>query len=290
MFAMQPKGLFGQRRKNGQGILPGDQPDYGMGGFPGVPQGVPMPHNLPQNANAGRKRGGLFGSGVPAGDVLYALGGALAGDGGAAVSEIRERKMAPLIEQAKRQAEYEDFVRKEQWKRDNPAPVNNDTVADYEFIRQRLGEEDAQKYLKNKASPPLWRQGPDGQFYPMATPQVPTAPVGKLTPITGGAATPAQPPFGGSGFIPPQRLKSGAMTSGRRTPEGNIAVGGVRNSKHLTGEAVDYDGPDLNAVLAEARALPGVRRAFIHKGHVHTEGDGWAAPYYGKNGTRGLNR
>lgn len=78
------------------------------------------------------------------------------------------------------------------------------------------------------------------------------------------------------------------MTSGRRTPEGNSAVGGVQGSKHLTGEAADYDGPDLNALLTEVRGLPGVRRAFIHRGHVHSEGQGWNVPYYGKNGTRGL--
>lgn len=102
---------------------------------------------------------------------------------------------------------------------------------------------------------------------------------------------PLRPPFpAAKGFVPPQRLISGAMTSGRRTPEGNIAVGGVSGSAHLTGEAADYDGPDLNALLAEAKRLPGVRKAFIHKGHVHTEGNGWTAPYYGKNGTRGLNK
>lgn len=92
------------------------------------------------------------------------------------------------------------------------------------------------------------------------------------------------------GYVPPQRLKSGAMTSGRRTPRGNKDVGGVPNSAHLTGEAVDYDGPDLNALLQEARQLPGVRKAFIHRGHVHTEGNGWQAPYYGRNGTKGLKR
>lgn len=102
---------------------------------------------------------------------------------------------------------------------------------------------------------------------------------------------PLRPPFPtAKSLVPPQRLKSGMMTSGKRTVEGNIAVGGVRNSAHLTGEAVDYDGPDLPALLREARQLPGVRKAFIHRGHVHTEGNGWAAPYYGRNGTKGLNR
>ena len=77
------------------------------------------------------------------------------------------------------------------------------------------------------------------------------------------------------------------MTSGKRTPEGNRLVGGVPKSAHLRGEAADFDGPDLNALLAEAQRLPGIRKAFIHDGHVHTEGDGWSVPYYGKNGTKG---
>lgn len=76
------------------------------------------------------------------------------------------------------------------------------------------------------------------------------------------------------------------MTSGRRTPEGNRRVGGVRGSKHLDGTAADYDGPDLNALLGEVRGLPGQRRSFIHDGHVHTEGD-WRVPYYGRVGTTG---
>lgn len=77
------------------------------------------------------------------------------------------------------------------------------------------------------------------------------------------------------------------MTSGRRTTEGNRLVGGVPNSAHLTGRAIDYDGADLNGVLREVRQLPGLRKAFIHDGHVHAEGD-WQVPYFGKRGTTGL--
>lgn len=80
------------------------------------------------------------------------------------------------------------------------------------------------------------------------------------------------------------------MTSGRRTLEGNRLVGGVDGSWHVDGDAVDYDGPDLNALLGEVRAtFPGAR-AFIHKNHVHAQQRGMNAPYYGKNGTRGLKR
>jgi uncharacterized protein YcbK (DUF882 family) len=81
------------------------------------------------------------------------------------------------------------------------------------------------------------------------------------------------------------------MTSGRRTPQGNKDVGGVPNSNHLTGEAVDYDGPNLNALLQEVRSLPQTRKAFIHNGHVHSDlKEGYMAPYFGKRGTRGLQR
>jgi len=89
-------------------------------------------------------------------------------------------------------------------------------------------------------------------------------------------------------FEIPQTLQNGVMTSGRRTPEGNAAVGGVPNSWHLTGDAVDYSGPNLGALLEEARSkFPGAK-SFIHKGnHVHVQQRGLNAPYFGKRGTIG---
>jgi hypothetical protein len=82
------------------------------------------------------------------------------------------------------------------------------------------------------------------------------------------------------------------MTSGRRTVEGNRLVGGVERSPHLGPNAADYGGGDLNAILAQVRQFPGLKRAFIHDAgsgrHVHAEGDGWNTPYFGKRGTTGL--
>lgn len=78
------------------------------------------------------------------------------------------------------------------------------------------------------------------------------------------------------------------MTSGRRTAEGNRLVGGVPNSRHVSGEAVDYDGPDLPALLTEVRSTFPRARAFIHRGHVHAQGGGIRAPYFGRRGTTGL--
>lgn len=87
---------------------------------------------------------------------------------------------------------------------------------------------------------------------------------------------------------PPLRLNAGAMTSGRRTPEGNRIVGGVPNSQHLTGNAVDYDGPNLNALAAEAKGrFPGAK-VLVHDGHVHVQDKRLRAPYYGKRGAYGL--
>jgi hypothetical protein len=86
------------------------------------------------------------------------------------------------------------------------------------------------------------------------------------------------------------RLKSGVMTSGRRTPEGNRLVGGVPGSWHPDGNAIDYDGPNLPALLQEVQAtFPGAK-AFIHKNHVHTQDRRIRAPYFGQRGTTGLKR
>lgn len=85
-----------------------------------------------------------------------------------------------------------------------------------------------------------------------------------------------------------QPWKYGTITSGRRTVEGNRAVGGVPNSYHVTGDAFDLDGSDLGALLGEARSRYPKAKAFIHDGHVHVQQRGLGVPYYGRNGTKGL--
>jgi hypothetical protein len=174
--------LFGAPRRlpnidtSRMGIMPGDQPGYGMGDFP--MGGRPEPQAPQQRPGLGTR---LLGKGWEG--KAAALGGLLQGDR-EAVGQYHQMQQLPLLQEAERQRRRED----QQWEWANKPrePRINDTVADYEFIARTLGPEMGQKFLQNRADPPRYVQGPDGQFYPVQTAQSPTRPVGRLTPIEGG--------------------------------------------------------------------------------------------------------
>lgn len=70
------------------------------------------------------------------------------------------------------------------------------------------------------------------------------------------------------------------FTSGHRSAEGNAKAGGVKTSKHLTGEASDFDGSEGEMQAAAEWALAnGAVKAFVHQDgdgvgrHLHIE---WA--------------
>jgi hypothetical protein len=86
----------------------------------------------------------------------------------------------------------------------------------------------------------------------------------------------------------------GALTSGRRTPEGNALVGGIAGSDHLDGDGADYFGSNLQALRGEVQNYYGPKaRVIVHgrRPHVHASMPGYGqVPYFGARGTTGLKR
>ena len=295
------RGLFGTSSYS----TPGDMPDAGM--VPGGNPGGPMPQ---------QQGGGFFGEGGAGRGIAGTLGDFLLQQSGMApvyAPQMQLRHRAEQEEaqyQRRQQDEQATWMEREQWKRANPSreanPYRFEDNAGNVYERGQDGQNQLiftdpnDKTFMNGNQlvtvPNVVRQQQGGGVVEGATATNPTTGEkvqfrgGQWIPMGGAAPAGARPFAERGGFVPPMRLRNGAMTSGRRTPEGNRAVGGVPDSAHLRGNAADYDGTNLNALLAEARRLPGVRKAFIHDGHVHTEGEGWSAPYYGKRGTQGLRK
>jgi hypothetical protein len=202
-------------------------------------------------------------------------------------------------QQALRQQSLQDgrdtWLMEQKWKRENPEPVNNDTVNDYQFMSQTVGKDVADGWLKHRGDPMVNVTLPGNRFY--------SGPQSGLAAALGGGAPPAAPapapsgvtftplpPVGGAGVQAPARFPSpmnapAKMTSGRRTVAGNAAVGGVPNSYHLTGDAADYVG----ATPAQLASYFGEGVKIIPEGdHVHVQARGLGANYFGRRGTMGL--
>ncbi len=64
------------------------------------------------------------------------------------------------------------------------------------------------------------------------------------------------------------------VTSGRRCATHNAKVGGVSNSRHLSGKAMDFcvSGMSAEIVLLYVQSLPGIRYAYaIDSKHIHMD-------------------
>lgn len=109
----------------------------------------------------------------------------------------------------------------------------------------------------------------------------------------GGAFDFSRNPTAPRNFPDPTGFRGGVMTSGRRTPQGNRAVGGVPNSGHLRGDSSDWTplpGQTLAQTQAQAQQYFGpAARVQIHNGtHVHVTLPGYGqTPYFGARGAAG---
>jgi hypothetical protein len=158
------------------------------------------------------KKAGMFGSGGPqwVEAVQAALAGALAARGNPAgqmgLQMLQQKRQQAMQEEQypqRRGDEFEDWVKKQAYQSANPSPVNNDTVADYNFWKQTLPPERFNQWLENKINPPQLMNIPGVGVVSVPRqggPQAPQAPVGKLTPIAEGGPAPQGPGgFPGSG-------------------------------------------------------------------------------------------
>lgn len=189
---------MGTRYKGGNPF--GGTPRYGTPGIGDdivVNRGGGLP--MPTNPSVGR-RGGIFGSGMDGQDLMNTILRAAAiaqGDYGSA-AQLGQLIGADKRRAIKRDEEFEDWKRQYDYQLENAKPVNNDTVADYNYIRDTLGEDAAKAFLRNKAYPPQMVIGKDGIPHFIST-APPEAPIGELTPIDpselGGVAPTAPGPF-----------------------------------------------------------------------------------------------
>lgn len=240
---MGKRGLFGMKKPYGTpqqppmtAAMPGTQ---GMPEMPVAGQGMSAPVQPTMDEQEVKKPGlgtRLLGEGWEA--KAAAIGGALRdGDGGRSIAEFH--RMNQMREQAAQNAQmqqqqamaerenaYQDWIRKQEYERNNPKPVNNDTENDINLMRELLPPDQFQQYMMNNHINPQFFTGPDGRRY--ANPTMPTAPVGRLTPIG-----PAQQPTGQ--FSAPQMTvspmeldalvrKFGPNEVQRRLDSGQVAV------------------------------------------------------------------
>lgn len=139
------------------------------------------------------------------GDTLSNFGG---GQGTFLPQLAQQRQMAQrsALAQQERGAEFADFTRRHDYELAHPKPVTNDTINDYNFRLQTLGEDAAKDWLKSASDPVVTVTLPGNRVY--------SGPRSGLAAALGGGASPAQRPQIGTELPDPRK---GGAGSGLRT-------------------------------------------------------------------------
>ena len=150
-----------------------------LSGFPsGMQQMQPVEAPMPAMGNPMAQMGGnmdamsdAMAPKKPGINWLGVLADTLAGAAGqpgpyaAQQQRRRDEEFAARQQEQQREAGFADWQRKRQWDIDNPAPINNDTVNDYQFILQQSGPEAANQYLQSRYDPVVNIPLGDGRTY-----------------------------------------------------------------------------------------------------------------------------
>lgn len=172
-----------------------------FGGY--EPQSLP-PLTVPQFPDQPApqpKKHGMFGGGFGKFLTNFILNYSAAQGNPASMSAIAAMQHRKLEEmraaqeeqsyQRQRQDGMQDWIAKQEYEAAHPQPHVNDTVADYEFIRQQLGDDAAKRFIETKTNPIVMTPyGPMPYSAVAGGGQAPAKPVGKLVPIDDGGPTP----------------------------------------------------------------------------------------------------
>ena len=161
---------------------------------PGIGDG--MTQHSPEQRMAAQpatppKKPGLFGQGGAGRYMVGAIGDALLQNAdmapvyGPAMQQQQSMAAQMAAEQRKRSLDMADWQAKKRWESENPGQTA--MMQNYEYLKG-IDPAAAESFLKRQTDPIQWITGPDGvpRPYGVGGQAAPTAPVGKLTPITGG--------------------------------------------------------------------------------------------------------
>lgn len=118
-----------------------------------------------------------------------------------AIQSQHEAALQQAQAEQQRNAGMMDWMAKEKWKRENPEPVNNDTIADYDFRVRTLGKAAADDWLKSASDPVVTVTLPGNRVY--SGPRS-----GLAAALGGGAQTMQRPEIGAE--LPDPRKRGGA--------------------------------------------------------------------------------